>query len=136
MITDTQKIDLLSDMITRVRVAQADADVSNKALELAKKQLTAFLEMYEIKTEDVELADGETYRVTFVQQQRTTIDEDGIKEALGKKFHSVSREVLDQKKLEAAIDNGDIPADLITPYLGVKKSNPFSKLTKVEAEDG
>jgi hypothetical protein len=136
MITDTQKIDLLGDMILRVRVAQVDADRYNKALDLAKQQLTAFLEMYEIKTEDVELANGETYRVTFVQQQRTTIDEDGIKEALGKKFHSVSREILDQKKLEAAIESGDIPVDLITPYLGVRKSNPFSKLTRVEAEDG
>lgn len=136
MITDTQKIGLLGDMIERVRKAQIEADLVNGNLDFAKKQLTAFLEMYEIKTEDVELSNGETYRVTFVQQQRTTVDEDGIKEALGNKFHDVSREILDQRKLEAAIESGDIPVDLITPYLGVKKSNPFSKLTKVEAEDG
>lgn len=85
------------------------------------------------KTAEVEDG-GKKYRVTYVQGETTQVDEAGLRKALGAvTFRKYTVQKLDRKKLEDAMDSGDVDPIVVGQFVSVKPSKPFLRFTIKEA---
>jgi hypothetical protein len=76
---------------------------------------------------------GKAYRVTFVQGETTEIDEPGLRKALGAtQYRKYTQEKLDRKKLEAALDQGEVDPIVVGQHVRVKPNKPFLRYTEKE----
>lgn len=80
--------------------------------------------------------DGYAYKVTVVSQERVSVDEEGIRTALtDDQMGLIVTPKVDKGRLEAAIVTGLIEAEVVAPYLQIKATNPFPRITKKIAEE-
>lgn len=71
------------------------------------------------------------YTFTLVQAERTKINEAGLKKALGaRNFNKLTVAKLDQMKLRAAIDNGEIDPIVVGQYSEVVLNKPSIRMTE------
>lgn len=86
------------------------------------------------QTKSAEVQDGgKAYRVTYVQGETTEIDEPGLRKALGATtYRKYTQEKLDRKKLEAALDLGELDPIEVGQHVRVKPSKPFLRYTEKE----
>lgn len=79
---------------------------------------------------------GKRYQVTYVQGETTSINEDGLRKALGTaKFRKYTTEKLDRKKLEAAMELGEVDPIVVGQHVSVAPSKPYLRFTEKEAGD-
>lgn len=79
---------------------------------------------------------GKRYQATYVQGETTSIDEAGLRKELGAtKFRKYTTEKLDRKKLEAALELGEVDPIVVGRFVQVKASNPYLRFTEKEAGD-
>jgi|SRR6478735_74354 len=79
---------------------------------------------------------GKRYKVTYVQNIRTQVDEPGLKKALGAvKFRKYCKQVLDRKALETALDTGEVDPNIVGQYVKELPSAPFLKFTEGATPD-
>lgn len=79
---------------------------------------------------------GKTYKVTYVQNMRTEIDEKGLKKAMGAvKFRKICKQVVDRKVLESALDTGEVDPNIVGQYVKEVPSAPFLRFTEGAASD-
>jgi hypothetical protein len=76
------------------------------------------------------------YTVTFVQSHTVTIDEPRLKKALGAPvFNKLTTAHLDRKKLENAVDLGDVDPVVVAQCSAEKTSNPYLRFTEGVARE-
>lgn len=79
---------------------------------------------------------GKRYRVTYVQNMRTQINEAGLKKAMGAvAFRKICKQVVDRKALEEALTQGTADPNVVGQYLIEVPSAPFIKFTEGNAAD-
>lgn len=104
-------------------------------LKLAEQRLIEKMTREERKSYSAKLG-GKTYRATFVQNMRTVIDEPGLKKAMGAvAFRKVTKQVIDRKKLEAAMESGTADPLIVGQYVKEEPSSPFVRFTEGAATD-
>jgi hypothetical protein len=75
-------------------------------------------------------------RATIVHAERVTVDGEGLKATLGtRKFNTVADYKVNQAKLTKAIEDGKIDQEVVAPFLTVKDSKPYIRLTEAEEEN-
>jgi hypothetical protein len=63
-------------------------------------------------------ADGARHTLTFVQSHTTQIDEAGLRRALrAKVFDRYTKRVLDRKRMEEAMDAGEVDPKVVAPFV-------------------
>lgn len=79
--------------------------------------------------------DGETKQVTYVQGERTVIDEKGLRRALtAKVFDRYTDKKLNRKKMEEAMGDGTIDPMVVAKYVSTAPSNPYLRYTEHSEE--
>ena len=93
--------------------------------------------MAERHQKSYKVMDGEKVRtVTFVQQERTQIDEKGLRRALtAKVYDKYTIKKLDRKALEEAMGTGEVDPMVVSKYVSPVKGEPFLRYTEKDAED-
>lgn len=70
-------------------------------------------------------ADGARHTLTYVQSRTTTIDEKGLRKALGAKtFDRYTVKKLDRKAMENAIDAGDVDPVTVSRFVVLRPNKP------------
>ena len=71
------------------------------------------------------------YRATFVQTETYKINEAGLKKAVGAKvYNKLTKAVLDKKKLEAAVDAGQIDPVIVAQNSELTKGKPYIRISE------
>lgn len=75
-------------------------------------------------------------KFTLVQAERTKINEDALKKALGAvKFRKLCKQVVDQSKVKEAINNGELDPVVLAQHSEVVLNRPSIRFTKVGADE-
>lgn len=121
----------LSEYIeAKKNAAEADARLQQAAKALIDKMTRE--ERKTMSTRD----GGKQYRVTYVQNMRTEIDEPGLKKAMGAvPFRKVCKQVVDRKLLEEALDEGTADKHVVAQFIKEVPSKPFLKYTEGQLSD-
>lgn len=115
--------------------AKEDVDISKARLDEITLALSQQMLEEGLKSE-IQTVKGVEYRVTVVQRETMKFDEDSLYQAMGKRaFSKISNLKLDSKKLEAAIKDGAISAELVSRNTVISKSNPFIRVSLYVGED-
>ena len=78
---------------------------------------------------------NELSTLTFVQQRQTFIDEPGLRKALtAKVFDRYTKRVLDRKRMEEAMDIGEVDPVTVSRFVTQRPKKPFLTYTVKEAE--
>lgn len=127
----------LADRYVTAKIVEEDAVNTRKLLE---EELVQALAEAGLKTTTV--VDGDKqYKMTFVANDRVSLDEEGLKKALpAKLWKRVTKEVLDRKKLEDAVNSGEVTPEIVGAYTSVSRTKPYIRFTEgvrksEEAED-
>lgn len=74
-------------------------------------------------------------KVTYVQRTTTSLDEEGLKKALGvAKWAKVTKTVVDKRKLEKAIDDGVVDPMVVGQHVSQNLSKPYLRFSTSEVE--
>lgn len=128
--------DSVDDLIEQYATAKAYLADAEAQVKYAGKKLTEYMAANQRKS--LSRKDGgKIYRVTYVQNTSTQINEEGLKKALGaKQFHKLTTEKLDRKKLSDAMDSGEVDPMIVGAHVTEKLSAPFIRFTEgVDKED-
>lgn len=122
--------------LNEVKKHREQADLAVKDAEAVVIDL-----MYKSREKSYEvpiLSDGKKKlaRATIVHAERVTVDSEGLKATLGtRKFNTVADYKVNQAKLTKAIEDGKIDQSVVAPFLTVKDSKPYIRLTEAEEEN-
>lgn len=80
--------------------------------------------------------EGRTHTLTYTRSSTTSIDEPGLRRALtAKVFDKYTKRVLDRKRMENAIDAGEVDPVTVSRFVTQTPRKPYLKYTsKEEAE--
>jgi hypothetical protein len=88
-----------------------------------------------VKTE-LDLVFGTEYQFTVVQSETMRFDEETLLKELGKRaFARIANLKLDKKKLEAAVRDGSIDADLVGRNTVISRNTPYIRHSEYRGED-
>jgi len=122
------------DLVADYLVAKAQAQKANELLEELTQRLIKQMEADQRKT-IIWRFGTEIRTLTHVQGHTTYIDEAGLRKALtAKVFDKYTVRKLDRKKMETAMDTGEVEAKVVAPYVTMRPNKPFLKYTVKEAE--
>ena len=124
------------DLLRRYAEARRAEEEAHNSRLLVEEELMASMVKDQRKSTEVEDG-GKRYRVTYVQGETSSVNEDGLRKALGAvTFRKYTVQRLDKKKLEDAMDSGDLDPVLVGQFVTVKPSKPFLRFTiKEEGDD-
>lgn len=124
-----QEFDTLANEIEILRSMKEVAQVASSAFEDQQAYVIAMMG-------DQKTAKAQTVKATVVRRPVTTYNEAGIKKALGAVlFRKVSKQVLDKKALEQAVNDGIVDINVIAAHAEVKDSKPYISFSKIESGD-
>jgi len=116
--------------------AKALYDMAKAHLDGVVDEITKDMIQRTVKSELCERDDGSMYTVTVVQRETLKVDEVTLLQTLGKRqFAKVSDLKLNTKKLEAAVRDGVISAELVSDNSVVSRSSPYLRVTDYSGED-
>ncbi len=119
-----------ADLVERVFQAKEVAAQASELHRLAEAELVEYMQTNQKKT----LTVGQ-HRATYVSSSTFTVDETRLKKALGAtSYNKLTTAKFDRKKLEAAMESGDVDPHVVSPCVTEKKSRPFLR-TSVVAND-
>jgi hypothetical protein len=115
--------------------AKRAVEDAQRRLELAQQSLVEKMTREQRKT-FIKEDGGKVYRATYVQAVRTVVNEEGLKKAIGAvKFRKVSKQVLDKKLLEKAMETGAVDPVLVGQYVTEVPNRPSIRLSEGTASD-
>lgn len=80
--------------------------------------------------------DGETKSVTYVQGERSVIDEKGLRRALtAKVFDKYTDKKLNRKKMEAAMGEGVIDPMVVAKFVSTQPASAYLRYTEHKEEE-
>jgi hypothetical protein len=119
-----------SSFLAEYIAAKADADRAQSRLSKATNQLMYWMEANRRKTIKTYVNDLQTAQITYTQRTTYEINEAGLRKALkAKTFDKYTIKKLDRKKLEAAMDTGEIDPIAVAPYVTPKPGKPYLTFT-------
>ena len=130
-LTPTNEEKIKSLLVEREEVAARIAS-DKKVLEEINNDLFKIVETLNGAEETWEGEDynGRYHRATIVRSNTTTYDEEGLEAALAPKtWEKITYRVLDVKKLEDAVVDGDVPAELVEDVRTISPRKPYIKVT-------
>lgn len=105
-------------------LADAKGDVIEALKEMDKKSTT-------------QRRDGRRFTFTVARKTSTTVDEVGLRKALGAKvYDKFTERKLKNKKLEEAVELGKVDGLTVAKYLTVTQGDPYVTFTDKEDDDG
>lgn len=111
-------------------VAEAEAELAE-----AKGEVIDALQDLNKKS-TIQRRDGKRLTFTVARKTTTTVDEKGLRKALGAKvFDRYTERKLKNKKLEEAIEIGDIDGYTVAKYLTVTQGAPYITYTEKDDDD-
>lgn len=130
-ITKSTSVDEVDEYLEAKRAATE----ASKRLELATAALTEKMERDHRKTYTVKDG-GKVRKVTYVQNTTTVVNEDSFKKEIGARaFNKLTTAKLDRKKLEAALDTGEVDPIILGKHTETKPSKAFIRYTEGTADD-
>ena len=115
--------------------AKAAADRASHNLKVAQQALIEYMREKHMKSMS-STYQGLKRQVTYVQRETYEIDEKGLKKELtAKVYNKFTTPKLDRKKLEAAMEGGDVDPMLVAKHTKTKQSEPYLKFTEKEVDD-
>lgn len=93
--------------------------------------------MEDSKTKSVKFSDsnGWVNTVTYVRPVRLGIDEQGLRRALtARVFDKYTKRVLDRKKMEAAMESGDVDPVTVAKYVHPESGSAYVKFSQKKDE--
>lgn len=122
-----QKMKDLVERIVIARNSKAQIDASIKEME---SELTATMEALQRKSVSTKTNFGD-FQATYVRSEKINVNEDGLRKHLGAKvFKSVADLKLNRKKLEAALEEGEIKHEDVSPYVSSTHGAPYVRYTE------
>jgi hypothetical protein len=116
--------------------AKALYDMAKDHLDRVIEEIATDMVQRSVKSELCERDDGSKHTVTVVQRETLKVDEVTLLSVLGKRqFAKISDQKLNTKKLEAAVRDGVISAELVSDNSVVSRSNPYLRVTDYSGED-
>lgn len=114
------------DLVNSLAVARQNKAQIEASITAMEDQLIQIMESEQRKTLKVG-----THQVTYVRSTRVMVDESGLRKALGAKvFDKYTVSKLDRKKLEQALDNGEVDPHTVSPYVREESGNPYIRFTE------
>lgn len=131
---NADRVEELINTLARARKQQTEAA---HRLEQAQEELTRYMSANQRKTLTSEDG-GKVYRVTFVQNVTTKINEASLKKAIGSSsWNKLTTAKLDRKKLSEAMDTGELDPYVVGMHVTEVPSKPFIRFTEgAKEEDG
>jgi hypothetical protein len=124
------------ELVTEYLVARAERDRAQSYLDSIQARLVKQMQADQRKT--YKWSDGGVNRnLTYVQQYTTIVDEPGLRRALrAKVFDRYTKRVLDRKRMEAAMDAGEIDPMTVSRFVTQRPKTPYLSYTEKETADG
>lgn len=121
-----------TSLVTRYVMALENRMQAEQAEAAARRELVEYMEANQRKTVSAETPYGKR-KVTYSRSTRITIDEKGLKKAIGAKlFNKFTVRKLDRAKLEKALDEGVVSPNTVSPYVKESYSTPYLRVTGVK----
>jgi hypothetical protein len=115
--------------------AKRNLEDAKETLDLITRELSEEMLSAGIKS-NVEYVDGTPYQVTVVQSEVVKFDETTLLKAMGKRAYSKIADLkLNKKKLEDAIKNGTVDADLVSRNAVISRNSPYLRVSPYTGED-
>lgn len=126
---------LNDDKIAQWQEAKKAYEAAKQNLDSITSEIAEEMISREIKSDTVVVNNVE-YKVTVVQTESVKFDENSLFESMGKRaFDKIADLKLNKKKLEAAIRDGRVDAELISRNAIISKSTPYIRVTERNDED-
>jgi BMFP domain-containing protein YqiC len=117
-------------------LAKAHLEHAKAYLEKVTAEISSDMLERSVKSELAATAGGAQYTVTVVQRETLKVDEVMLLQTLGKRqFAKISDLKLNAKKLEAAVKDGVISAELVSSNSVISRSSPYLRVTDYSGED-
>lgn len=127
--------DRLDQALIALRDAKRAAAEAKSQIALAQAEVIRLLNNKQLKSWGVNDG-GKSYKATVVAPERVAVDAVGLREKLGPaKFRTIADQVLNETKLEQAIEKGKILAEVVAPFLTTKDSKPYIRFTEGATDD-
>jgi len=122
--------------VTEYLEALKAADQANDRLTQAKEKLLAYMEEGKTKTIKWTDASNRIASITYVQSRTPVIDEKGLRKALGARvFDKYTVKKLDKRKMEAAMETGEVDPVTVAKFVTERLSAPYPKFTLTEQKE-
>jgi len=113
--------------------AKAELDKAQARLDELAARLIKMMEQDQRKSYTWRVGD-QICTLTYVQGHTIHVDEPGLRRKLtARVFDKYTRRVLDRKKMEQAIDTGEVDRVTIAPFLTERPNKPFLKYSVRDA---
>lgn len=119
-----------SSFLAEYLSAKADADRSQSRLSKATNDLIYWMEANRRKTIKTYINELQTAQITYTQRTSYEINELGLRRALkAKTYDKYTVRKLDRKKLEAAMETGEVDPMAVAPFVAPKPGKPYLTFT-------
>lgn len=116
--------------------AKAALDHAERRLKQAQDALLEQMRAKHQKSYKWTNPEGKSTSVTYVQGQTAQIDEKGLRRALtAKVFDKYTTKKLDRKRMEAAMETGEVDPMVVSRFVTMRDNNPYLKFTETRNDD-
>lgn len=125
----------LDQALEELRDAERDKAEAENRLKLARKTVLDLMHAGRKRQWSIDDG-GKYYKATVVSPERVDIDDDGLLASLSvEEQEMISDRKVVRKRLEEALERGEIAQERVTPYLTVKPASPYIRYTEGVLED-
>lgn len=126
----TQDAELV-EAVRLVRVTESDSLAADERCRKAKDALVALMDVKDLRSEAVSV-DGSVYRATVVRSERTKIDDEGLRKAIGSRsWNKLTTRKVDAKLLEKAVISGEVQEATVSRYVTITTASAYPRITKL-----
>lgn len=121
-----EQITPLDMLVAQYRTASRKAEQAAEELRKVREELIA-----ELRNRGVKTHEHEGLRATMVQTTTYAFDESGLRKSLGVRvYNKLTTAKLDKKKLEKAVEDGQLDPVIVAQYATEKEGAPFIRFTE------
>lgn len=125
----------IDELVAEWQIADATLKAAKERFDKVQNELAQHMLVNEIKS-DLVCVRGEDWKVTVVAAESTSVDADGLRQAMGAvAFRKVCKQRVDNKLLEKAIADGVVPAEVVAQHVTIKPNTPYVRVTRVTGEE-
>lgn len=123
------------ELLTQLAVAKQNLAQAQSTVKDLEKQVLSIMETEQRKTLSATVGESK-YRITYVRSSTVSVDEAGLKKALGARaWNTLTDRKFSRKKLEAALENDKIEVEKVTPFLTEKHGSAYLRISESSAAD-
>lgn len=105
-----------------------------KSAEIIKKQCAEEIISYGRESQEL-IFETANVKATIVYSETVQFDVDGLHEAIGEElWKKISKSSVDQRKLAAMIDSGEVDSQKVLPFMTTKPKQPYVRVSNKTRE--